>query len=284
MGYLRRLDALPSFEDSLEFANCACEAFRTDLISVYMCLPRFRFVGLQREFASIKDPRERLDEIIMRAKAWKANVMSYAWFWYGRLAEPGTRAWLWYNDADIPVGCASWTIPAEFREHYSLLQSVKIGVRRLWASLRYKIYVYRNGCNARLTKQYASFFAAVEDELGFNNTPQRLKELFSMTPEKRLETGFTSETAFDLIMFAVSEQNKGHGHSFFEQVLAEILIEARKSPSVTRSMPPKLSIVSSPAGKKLYKKFNFRTVAVAHRTIEGCTEEYVRDLMTLDPF
>lgn len=278
MTRVRRLPQFPSFDDCLIFAQCFCESFRADPVTEYLHPPHLRFVRLSAFVGGIRDPRERLDQIIARAKAWKAYVLHTAWGFYESLVAPGTRAWVAFNDDDVPVGCALWTVPKQHRPVGGFSARLYRFLRHLRSVVNQ--FRLRTISGYRPIQSRFGVFSLVREKVHFTHTEERAAEIAAMTPEEREHSAYTNEISYDLHLFGVSEQRRGHGFQLFKKTFDELQLEAKPVKIGSCKLPPKFSIMATGEGKKLYSKFGFETVAEATEPLDDVGKPFNLSLMT----
>lgn len=276
---VKELGSPPSISECLAIGQIGSEAFTfapNDEISRYLPPPQYRFVEQIQAIKKCKSPREKLDKIANLGKLWKYEVWLYAWRWYAQLSRPGIRAFVGYNDDDVPIGIAVWSIPVPLRPLPSFYMRAWYCIRKVRAWLNHTwLQFWYPGLSARSLHTSKALFQSMEDEFDITHTESKVDKLLKMNEKERSNTPYTTELSYFLQLFSISEQNKGHGSNMLRNM--DLQVQPCKYRGVV--FEPQRALVASPMGMPLYKKFGFRTIATAYRNIEGAAEPIRRDLM-----
>lgn len=276
---IRELNSPPSILECLEIGQIGSEAFTfapNDEISRYLPPPQYRFLEQIEALKKIKKPLEKLDQIANLGKLWKYEVWLFAWRWYAQLSRTGVRAFVGYNDDEVPIGLAIWSVPIPLRPRPSVYMRVRFFFRKIRAWLNHQwLQFWYPGLSSRSLPESKAIFQSMEDEFEITHTETKVGRLLKMSEKERLRTPYTTELSYFLQLFGVSEQNKGHGSMMFRN------LDLHVRPFEYRGVKfePQRALVASPMGLPLYQKFGFKTVQTAYRNIEGAKEPIRRDLM-----
>lgn len=247
-----------NYQHALNFASVYCEAFRNDPAFVNIQPPKFRFNALT-ELRSITDPRQRLSAIVAKARSYRIQVYGLSWVYYEVLSQPGVHTFFWHEPDLGVVAAAAWQCPPALVPAPSLLTRTRLWLRHINVKAHQLWYYWVHGLTATYDQMAggSELFSKALDKLNFCHDVQRLKQL---SPEQLSVSGYTCETAWDLLMFGAAPSGKGYGYKLFEAALDKIRPYIKPVPFESGTLPPKLSILATPTGERLYSKFNFRIV------------------------
>lgn len=248
-----------TFDDALTFSSVYSESFRNDPAFVNIQPPKFRFNALT-ELRSITDPRQRLNAIVSKAKAYQVQNYGLAWVFYEMISQPGVHTYFWRVPDLGVVAAAAWQCPRALVAPVSFMTRARLWLLHIRVRIHQLWYYWVHGLTATYEQMAggSELFGKVVEELKFAHDATNIDRLKNSSPEDLQASGYTCETAWDLLMFGAAPGGKGYGSKLFEAALEKIHPYTKPVRLGDRTLPPKLSIIATPSGELLYRKFGFR--------------------------
>lgn len=255
-----------TFKDALDFSSVFCVAFRNDLGCYMNSPPQYSFKGdVLGNILRVRDPSDRIRELVSKAGALKRTIEQYAWSFYRTQGEPGTRIFICYEGNEdehpgLPVAISSWRCPAVHIPPLTWSQKVW-GFIRKWRSLLH-LYAYKfthGFYNPAMNSTVHSIFSESHKVSGLGSTPENDAKLEQMSPKERISSLYTRKYCEELLVFACAKPGKGIGSRFFGETLGQIepTLKPVRIGKELEPSPPKIVIMASDQGRLLYSKFGF---------------------------
>jgi GNAT superfamily N-acetyltransferase len=270
--YIKQIDPIAfTFNEALQFSELLLDSVAGDGLIHYWCGPRYEYhnaIAFIRN--SLKDPRERLDAYIDKARSYKRLVHSHARSTFLSVLSPSielTGLYTKQEGYERVVGMALWRYPIYMNKK----QTIWHQIYALWVSFKYKLIeffeFFGQGIHPVYNQRIVDFSRAFSEATGqIPNTPEETDRLATLTEDQLAEQPYPDRDYISLSIFMISPdyQRKGLGSSLLNFTLAGL--REGKTPFVSRDGlhtsygPPKQLLISSPAGRNLYVKCGFKEI------------------------
>uniref|UniRef100_A0A060T9U8 ARAD1B02464p n=1 Tax=Blastobotrys adeninivorans TaxID=409370 RepID=A0A060T9U8_BLAAD len=272
---LERIDPLHfSLDQALDVAELFLQSFQHDPYLQYVGGRYAQFgIDLQVVRESIRDPRQRLQELIHRAVRYKIHCYTRARFFHKLVRNPNTAAYGLYTEDRLLAGFVSydfnhvvnpqlttWTQ----RLYYSWLK-FKYFVQEVWS---YGLDYYNNPLiSPNRQNALDSYRKEFETSLGHKNTLEYLTKVSSDELESLAypDDKGAYYTYLGYAFVSPFHQRKGLGQFMLEETITKD-VPLLLGSDAHDILPAKIMLKATAAGYPLYKKCGFKDVfSYTHR-------------------
>lgn len=253
-----------TYEQCLELGELQSRVFEGDPYIEYIRGPKYT-VNVQYSvlLQGIKDPRERLDEMIAWAKRYRTLVHSWARMFYVAIQESGIDVHLLMDKkTEEPVGISLWKYPA----HMVAELDQKLGrtgilwtLRKWWVKLRYllpEIWLKLRGLHPAYNER---------SKLVHSERNRITLENMDKIASRELRDSYTDPltSMVYLMNFAISPryQRRGLGQKLMKYSF-ETIPNVPTPLSNFKTEPQMLYLQASPPGFRLYQKTGWKFTGI----------------------
>lgn len=249
-----------TFDHAVDFSSVFAIAFRNDPLMWAPQKPLYRFNDdIWDQVISIKDAQKRLSMIVARAQAFKDKVLQDAWAFYKVMIQPGTLTFLAYKE-DLPIALSLWTAPPAVIKPEGLTTRILRYLKTLRANLNLWAFGLFHGYNPAMEPQADRILDQARDAVGLTNTPEREKSLENASEDEISVIPYTDKYTYELQYCACARQFQGIGTELFAETLKRVEARFQNVVIAGSERRPKIEIISSLPGLKVYSKFGFKLI------------------------
>lgn len=254
---------------TLDVATVMSDGFKNDPGFTNFTPARFQFSENFPQLLALRDPRERLNEVVQRSKDYRRFVWGYAYALRPLLWSTGTVTHAMYDDEGLPVAVAVWGLPRYAFDQLPPL-SAWFRFKRVVLNFFYKLklrLLFWDTKHPFADPEMEHFIHGMVEEADIFYDDRALPSLKALPPADLVKANYPFSDYYYLHFFCVTTraQGKGYGKKLLDYSMNKLPIV---SPTFGEHQgPPKVIILATRAGCVLYSKFGFEQKKLVPRQL-----------------